>query len=308
MSSAISQENGVARRRRAGPMMSPEFRTTLVLLAPSLALLSFVIAYPVVRGFVYTFTNDSLLKAGRFVGIDNYIHLFEDHAFWHSLGFSALFAAANVVGCYLLGLGLAVVLQKDFPGRGVFRVMLLTPWIVPSLVAVTSWRWMVSDDGALVNKIIVALGGDPIYFLSSSAWTIAIVILVKIWVSFPFMMLSLLASLQAVDRTLYEAAEIDGATPWQAFCHVTCPEIKGVSIVLCVLMTIWTVNDFDTPWLFARGGPANATENLVVLAYRYTFARNDVGMGATVSFVTLFILMALFLVVMKISKGATNEK
>ena len=96
-----------------------------------------------------------------------------------------------------------------------------------------------------------------------------IVILIKIWVSFPFMMLSLLAALQAVDRSLYEAAEIDGATRWQAFMHVTMPEIRGVSIVLCILMTIWTVNDFDTPWLLARGGPANATENLVVHAYRY---------------------------------------
>jgi ABC-type sugar transport system permease subunit len=246
------------------------------------------------------------MRGGDFVGLKNYVRLLQDRAFWHSLSFSLVFALANVVGCYLLGLSLALVLQRDFPGRGLFRVLLLTPWIVPSLVAVVSWRWMVSDNGAFVNKIIAAFGGDPIYFLSSGKWTIVIVVLIKIWVSFPFMMLSLLAALQAVDRSLYEAAEIDGATHWQAFVHVTMPEIRGVSTVLCILMSIWTVNDFDTPWLLARGGPAGATENLVVLAYRYTFAGNDVGMGATVSFVTLFLLMALSLVVIKLSKGGHN--
>jgi ABC-type sugar transport system permease subunit len=295
-------------RARAKPLMTPELTTSAVLLFPSLLLLAVVIAYPIAQGFLYTFTDSSLLRPGSFVGMGNYGRLLQDRSFWHSLSFSAIFALSNVVGCYLLGLGLALMLQRDFPGRGLFRVLLLTPWIVPSLVAVVSWRWMVSDNGALANKIIAAFGGDPIYFLSNGNWTIVIVILIKIWVSFPFMMLSLLAALQAVDRSLYEAAEIDGATRWQAFMHVTMPEIRGVSIVLCILMTIWTVNDFDTPWLLARGGPANATENLVVHAYRYTFARNDVGMGATVSFVTLFILMALFLLVMRLTKGEHNAR
>ena len=207
------------------------------------------------------------------------------------------------MGCYLLGLGLALLLQKDFPARGLLRVLFLLPWIVPSLVAIVSWRWLVNDEHALFNQIITAFGGDPVYFLSNSTWAVVVVIVIKIWRSFPFMLLSLLAALQTVDRTLYEAAAIDGATKWQAFWHVTVPAIRGVSIVLCLLMTIWTVNDFDTPWLLAQGGPANATENLVVLAFRYTFARNDVGMGAAVSFVTLFLLLALFFVILRLQRG-----
>jgi ABC-type sugar transport system permease subunit len=302
MSASVSTEIG-GRRASAAPLMTAEMRTSLILLLPALLLLTFVIAYPMARGFWYTLTDSSLIKPGNFIGLRNYGELLRDRFFWHSVTFSAVFALSNVAGCYLLGLGLALILQKDFPGRGIFRVLLLTPWIVPSLVAVVSWRWMVSDKDALINKIIVAFGGDPIYFLSNGNWTILIVILIKIWVSFPFMMLSLLAALQAVDRSLYEAAALDGATRWQAFRYVTFPNIRGVSVVLCILMTIWTVNDFDTPWLLARGGPANATENLVVLAYRYTFARNNVGMGASVSFITLFILMALFVAVLKLTKG-----
>ena len=302
MSSSTTGETRVW-RARATPLMTQELTTSAVLLFPSLFLLAVVIAYPIAQGFLYTFTDSSLFRFGDFVGTENYGRLLQDRAFWHSLAFSAIFALINVVGCYLLGLGLALMLQKNFPGCGLFRVLLLVPWIVPSQVAVVSWRWMVSDNGALANKVIAAFGGNPIYFLSNGNWTILIVILIKIWVSFPFMMLSLLAALQTVDRSLYEAAEIDGATRWHAFIHVTMPEIRGISIVFCILMTIWTVNDFDTPWLLARGGPANATENLVVLAYRYTVARNDVGMGATVSFVTLFILMGLFLKVMRLTKG-----
>ncbi|NEJ10046.1 sugar ABC transporter permease [Rhizobium ruizarguesonis] len=275
---------------------------TLLLLLPSLILMIVVIGYPMIQGFWYSFTNGSLLKAGKFVGLRNYGKLLSDPSFWHALRFSLYFAIANIIGCYSLGLGLALLLQKDFPGRGLFRVLLLLPWIVPSLVAIVSWRWMINDDKALFNQIIVFFGGDPVYFLSSSNWTIAMVIIIKIWRSFPFMLLSLLAALQTIDRTLYEAADIDGATKWQSFRHVTMPAISGISVVLCLLMTVWTVNDFDTPWLLAQGGPANATENLVVLAYRFTFARNDVGMGAAVSFVTLAILMVIFTVVLRLQR------
>ncbi len=265
-------------------------------------LIAFVIAYPMVQGLWYSFTNGSLLKAGKFVGFSNYVKLLGEPSFWHALRFSLIFAVANIIGCYSLGLGLALILQREFPGRGLFRVLFLLPWIVPSLVAVVSWRWLMNDEHALFNQVVTFFGGDPVYFLSNSNWAVVMVILIKIWRSFPFMLLSLLAALQTIDRTLYEAAEIDGATSWQSFWHVTLPAIKGISVVLCLLMTIWTVNDFDTPWLLNQGGPANATENLVVLAYRYTFARNDVGMGATVSFVTLGILLMIFVAVLRLQK------
>jgi ABC-type sugar transport system permease subunit len=288
---------------RLQAIVKPAFVSCLALLAPSLILLALVVAYPMVKGLYYTVTDSSLFMPGRFIGWRNYADLLENPEFWHSLSFSAVFSLFAVSGCYSLGLGLALLLNRNFPLRGLLRVALLTPWIVPSLVAVVSWRWMVSDRDALFNRVIEAFGGSPIYFLSNDSWTVVIVILVKIWVSFPFMMLSLLAALQGIDQSIYEAAAIDGAKRWPTFLHITVPEIRKVSAVLCILMTIWTVNDFDTPWLLAQGGQANATENLVVLAYRYTFARNDVGMGATVSFVTLFLLMALFLVVLKLTGG-----
>ncbi len=302
MSVASDTPDTRAWRIRAKQLTNSEFVTPSILLAPSILLLLVVIAYPMVQGLFFSFTDGSLMKPGDFVGFDNYLKLLSTPAFYHSLRFSAIFAVSNIVGCYLLGLGLALLLQKDMPGRGVFRVLLLLPWIVPSLVSIVSWRWMVADDSALFNQVIKLFGGSPIYFLSDSNWAVVVVILIKIWRSFPFMMLSLLAALQSIDRSLYEAAAIDGATRWQSFWNVTVPQIKNISIVLCLLMTIWSVNDFDTPWLLAQGGPANATENLVVLAYRYTFARNDVGMGAATSFVTLFVLMALVFFLLRLQR------
>lgn len=291
-------------RAIARQLRSPDFRTTALFLAPSIVLMLIVIAYPMVQGFFYTFTNSSLLRPGKFVGLENYVDLLSSKDFWKSLRFSLIFAFFNILGCYTIGLGLALILNRDFPLRGLMRVMLLLPWIVPSLVAIISWRWLMNDETALFNQILGLFGIDPVYFLANSNWAVAMVIMIKIWRSVPFMLLSLLAALQTIDRTLYEAAEIDGASSWQSFWHVTMPAISGVSVVLCMLMTIWTVNDFDTPFLLAEGGPAGATENLVVLAYRHTFARNDVGMGATVSFVTLGILMVLFIFILRFQRRA----
>ncbi len=302
MNSLVHSNKTVSWRVRARKLANPQFVTPSILLAPSILLLLVVVAYPMAQGFYFSFTDGSLMKGGKLVGFDNYVKLLSSPAFWHSMRFSAIFAVCNIAGCYMLGLGLALLLQKDIAGRGVFRVLLLLPWIVPSLVSIVSWRWMVNDEKALFNQVITLFGGDPIYFLSDSGWAVTIVILIKIWRSFPFMMLSLLAALQSIDRSLYEAAAIDGATRWQAFWNVTVPQIKNISIVLCLLMTIWSVNDFDTPWLLAQGGPANATENLVVLAYRYTFARNDVGMGAATSFITLFMLMAIVFCLLRLQR------
>jgi ABC-type sugar transport system permease subunit len=289
-------------RSGARVIFTPELVTAAVLLAPSIILLAVVIVFPMLQGFWFSLTNGSLMKPGKFVGISNYVELLQSPAFYHSLRFSALFAVCNIVGSYLIGLGLALLMQRDMPGRGIYRVLLLLPWIVPSLVSIVAWRWMVMDDKALFNVVIKAFGGSPIFFLSESEWAIAVVIMIRIWRSVPFMMLSLLAALQTIDRSLYEAASIDGATRWQSFWNVTLPQLKNISIVLCLLMTIWTVNDFDTPWLLAQGGPANATETLVILAYRSTFARNDVGMGAATSFITLFILMILVFFLLRLQR------
>ncbi len=269
------------------------------LLLPALILVLTIFVYPFATGFYYSLKNGTMLVSGTFVGLANYVNLLASPDFGHALMFSALFALFGVSGSYLFGLVLAILLNKEMPARGFFRVALLVPWIIPSIVSMVSWRWLIADETGLVNIILGLFGIQPIYFLSSESLAIFSVIVVKIWRSFPFMMLSVLAALQTIDCDLYEAAEIDGASRWQGFRYVTLPHLKNISVVLWILMTIWSVNDFETPWLLTGGGPSFATENLIVYAYRLTFRRNDVGSGAATAFVTLVILIVLALLLLR---------
>jgi ABC-type sugar transport system permease subunit len=270
-----------------------------LLLAPSILLIVVIELYPFLQGLLYSFQNGSLLAPGTFIGLDNYVSTFTDPEFLHSVFFSAIFALFSVAGSYLVGLGLALLLIKSFPLRGLFRVLLIIPWILSSIVTIVSWRWLIQDQHGTINVLLSLVHLGPIFFLSSTGWAVVSVIVIKVWRSFPFMMISLIAALQTIDANIYEAARIDGAGRWAAFRYVTFPGIKNISIILWILMTIWSVNDFETPWLLTQGGPSNATESLMILAYKDTFTRNMVGTGAAVAFISLIILMILAIVMMR---------
>jgi ABC-type sugar transport system permease subunit len=286
------------RERRHGVDLLP-----YLLLIPSIALIVVIILYPLATGVYYSLNEGSLLRLDGFIGLANYRNLLARSDFRHALWFSALFAACSVAGSYLMGLGLALLLNQEIPGRAFFRVALLLPWVIPSIVSIASWRWLIADQNGLVNQALNLVGLGPIFFLSTGDWAMFSVIMIKIWRSFPFMMVSCLAALQSIDRDMYEAARIDGAGRWQSFRDITMPQIFGISVVMWILMTIWSVNDFETPWLLTQGGPSNATENLIVLAYKYTFTRNDVGIGSAIAVVSMIILMALALLLLRKQRG-----
>jgi len=271
-----------------------------LLLLPSVLLIVLIQLYPFVTGFLYSFQNGSLLAPGTFVGLQNYLATFTDPEFQYSIFFSAIFAIFSVVGSYLLGLGLALLLIKNFPLRGLFRVLLIIPWILSSIVTIVSWRWMIQDQHGTINVLLSWFHLGPIFFLSSTKWAVASVIVIKVWRTFPFMMISLIAALQTIDTSLYEAARIDGADRWASFRSVTFPGIQNISIILWILMTIWSVNDFETPFLLTAGGPSNATESLMILAYKDVFARNALGAGSAVAFISLIFLMILAIVMMRL--------
>jgi ABC-type sugar transport system permease subunit len=269
------------------------------LLLPSVVLICLIELYPFLTGLSFSLHKGTLLGTGSFCGLQNYQRLFNSPDFYNALWFSFIFALFNVLFSYLIGLALALFLNLDFPGRGFCRVFLLIPWIVPAVVSIVSWKWLIADRGGLVNILLGDLGLGPIYFLSESSWAMVAVIVIKVWRSFPFMMLSLLAALQVIDKTLYEAAKLDGANNWHLFWYITLPHLKNISIIQGILMMIWSINDFETPFLLTQGGPSNATENLILLSYRYTFGRNDVGRGSATALVTLALLTVLAWLMMR---------
>jgi ABC-type sugar transport system permease subunit len=277
-------------RRLARPRHLPAWLFPAGLIFPSLTVIALVSLYPFVNGIYLSLTNTALLGGGNFVGFNSFRFVLENPEFTGALEFSLVFTVGAVFGSYFIGLLLALLLNTEVWGRGFFRAALMIPWIVPPIVSIVSWRWML-DQAGLINSVLGDLGIAPVFFLSSTFWAPVLVIVVKIWISFPFMLVTLLASLQAIPQEYYEAARIDGAGPLAAFWSITVPQIRMVSLISWLLMTIWSMNDFTTPWLLTQGGPVNSTENLIVLAFKYAFQVGNVGIGAAVAIITMLIML-----------------
>ncbi len=271
-------------------------------LLPSICFISFIIVYPMITGLMYSFKNGTMFDSGTFVGLENFKRIFVMPEFWNACRFSAIFSVIGVSGSYGIGLGLALFLNKDVPFRNFFRAAILIPWIVPSIVSIVSWRWLLGDQGSIINTILGAFGKSPILFLADQTWAVLSVSFVKVWRSFPFMMVSLLAVLQTIPEEQYEAARIDGANRLQLFKYVTWPNLIPITIVCGILMTIWSVNDFDTIFLLTNGGPFDSTQNIVVMAYKYSFTKNDIAGGSAMAIITMLTLMILANFVLRVQK------
>jgi len=294
--------SGRARRRGVltrAPRFSRSERLSYAFLAPSLLVFALIMGYPFVQGLAYSFRGGSLLALGGFVGLDNYSQLLQDPEFQNAVVFTAVFTIGTVAGSYLIGLGLALLLNAEIAGRGVLRGALLIPWIIPSIVSTQSFRWLLEPQNGPVDALLQHLGFQPIPFFATPAWATFTVTLVKVWRSYPFMMVSCLAALQTIDPNLGEAAAVDGAGKTAWFKHIAWPHIATLSIVMWIMMAIFSIHDFETIWLLTQGGPGFATENLMVLSYKYTFIVQNVGLGSAAAIVSLVVLMALAVLLLR---------
>jgi multiple sugar transport system permease protein len=270
--------------------------TVLALVAPSVLLLLLINAYPLVSAANQSVHNGSLISPGSLVGLDNYRAVLTSAAFWQAAEFTLVFTVVGVFGSWAVGLGMALLLQADLPGRSVFKVLLLLPWVVPVVVSATSINYLVATPSSPVPSLFHALGlGTPL-FLANLTWAKVTVCVYKVWVSFPFMMLMSSAALASVDKTMYEAAQMDGAGAIQQFRRITLPIIARPTYISWILMTIFCVNDFPTIYLLTGGGPVSATTTLVVLAYRTVFQNFEVGPGVAIAFLMTLTLVAVSVV------------
>jgi multiple sugar transport system permease protein len=268
-----------------------QFTFPVLFLLPSLLLVSVINIYPFLTGVMYSFRDGNLLRPGTFVGFQNYLDLFHLGDFWQAVIFSATFAGICVSGGYLFGLFIALILNMDVPFRGFFRAALLIPWIVPSIVSVVCWRWLVMDQLSLANVVLGWFGIEPIYFLVDKVWVVIIVCLVKIWKNFPFIAVSLLAAMQSINKDLYEAAKIDGANRFQAFFKITMPFLLPISKVCGILLTIWSFNDYDILRMLTDGGPMGRTTNIILLSFNYAFSRELLGTSSAMAVIALIIVL-----------------
>jgi ABC-type sugar transport system permease subunit len=270
-----------------------------LLILPSLVFLAAVEFYPLGRGILEGFKYHNRVQpwATRYNGLDNFRKAFESHDVRLALRNSVVIVGGIVVFSYLLGLIAGLILhQKTLRFRGIYRTLILIPWVTPPIAAYISWQWMLNDFG-IVNRVLYHLGFvneiEPIIFLGEPNLAVASVIMVGTWFRFPFMMITILAALTAIPDDLYEAASLDGANPIQAFRDITLPLIVPVSVIATLLQAIWTFNDFGLTYVLTGGGPANATLTLILLAYREAFQRPNIGYGTSLAIISMVLMLCL---------------
>ena len=262
-----------------------------ILVAPAILLILGLVAYPFLFAIWVSFTDMVVGSAGNFVGFKNFEYLAGTATFYSAIWNTIVIVLVSDALKLMIGLGLALLVHQNLPGRGIFRSFLMLPWAMPAFVAFLTWRVLYQPIGGGINLILTQTGLYPhvIDFLGTRATAMGSVIVASVWRGFPFWFVSILAALQSVPKELYEAAIVDGATTWQRFWHVTIPSLMPVIIVTTLLSSIWTANGFEHVWLLTAGGPSDATMVFPVLAY-FGMQTQRIGEAAAVSVYMLPVL------------------
>jgi multiple sugar transport system permease protein len=266
-----------------------------LLLAPSLLLIGGLILYPILYNlWLSLFDKHAFLPVQAFVGFKHYRYFAGDEEFWSSFWYGSVYSAATIVLQLGLGVAAALLLNEVFIGRNFLRGVVLFPYMIPTIVAVILWKWLLNDQFGLVNHLLVAAGfvGAPVPWLGKDyiMWSL---ILTSVWQFFPFVVIAYLARLQTIPPELYEAATVDGATAWRRFLHVTLPQTWNVLFVIILLRSIWMFTKFDTVWLMAgEGAVGRYIRTLPVYAYMRSFTYLQAGMGAALAVIMFALLLA----------------
>lgn len=283
---------GTPRRPRPRGRLSTRTLTLLFFATPAVLLLALLNLYPLIYAGQQSLRNGDLVDAGSFVGLENYAQVLGSPEFWRAAGFTLVFTLVGVFGSWAVGLGLALLLRTRVPARGMLKVLLLLPWVVPIVVSSTAWNWLVATPQSPLPMLAERLGFGNVLFLADPALAQATVCVFKVWVSFPFMMMMMSSALASVDTNVYEASTVDGASRWQTFRLITLPMIARSTYISWILMTIFCVNDFPTIFLLTGGGPVDSTQTLVVLAYTTVFQNFQTGPGVAIAFLMTIVLIA----------------
>jgi multiple sugar transport system permease protein len=293
-------------RRVPGARRIPEHWWGYVLIAPALLLALSVILYPVAYSIWLGFhAKHAYLPIQNWVGIDNYrLFLFEDPDFWRSVWLGTIYAVGTVVLQLLFGVGIALVLNESFVGRGFIRGLALFPYMLPTIVVVILMRWIFNDSYGVLKYALEASGlmaRAPVWFAPENV--MLSLILVSTWQFFPFVVISALARLQTIDPELYAAAKVDGAGALRRFWHITLPQLRSILFVVILLRFIFMFTKFDIIYLFAgAGGLGYYVRTLPIFAFVKSFGELQVGAGAALASIMFAMLVAFALVYFRVFK------
>ncbi|MBN1505009.1 MAG: sugar ABC transporter permease [Candidatus Eisenbacteria bacterium] len=261
-------------------------------LIPALAALSLVTVYPIVYVLWLSLHRKLLIfDISKLVWLENYRFLLVDTRYWNALKNTAYFTGVSVILELLLGLGIAVLLNRVFAGKGVVRSLVLVPWAIPTVVSAKMWEWLYNPDFGFLNYLL----GTSINWLGSPFWALNAAIFMDVWKTTPFVVILLTAGLQTIPKELYEAARVDAASAWQIFRRITLPLLKPTILVVLIFRTLDAFRVFDSIYVLTGGGPANTTETLSIYAYKVLFQTLQFGYGSAIA-LTVFLLVGMITV------------
>jgi multiple sugar transport system permease protein len=264
--------------------------------APGLITFAVFIVYAVYTSFVLSFHEWNILEPEKpFVGLDNYREVMQDESFWDAVGHSIYFVLGSVPATMAIALGLALLLNTKIRGLGIFRTAYYLPVITPLVIAAILWKWVYNGDFGVLNFYLLKLNviDQPIQWLGDSRWAMPAVIVMNIWKGVGFNMVVYLAGLQAIPAEYYEAADVDGAGPWQQFKRITLPLVAPTTFFLLVINTIGSMRAFEQIFVMTQGGPpgpGGATTTVVYYIYTTAFKFFRMGYASALAY-TLFLLM-----------------
>ncbi len=301
-------------------LQARETRLAWSLILPTALIVFGVVIFPAIFSVWVSFHDVGLHNLNDvfnapFVGFENYRKVFQDYAFkfqpglsWGAAITSIVYSFAATILTIIVGLGAALLLNRPFRARGFTRAMFLFPYVAPIVSMAFVWKWILDPrPSGVLNDVLMKLGliELPQAYLATRGLTLLIVIIFEAWRYFPFAMLMILARLQAIDSTLYEASDVDGANTWQKFWHITLPELRYVVGAIFLLRLMWTFNKFDDIFLLTGGG--FGTKVLPVLTYEFSFKLFDFGRGAATAMILLAILVVFMaFYVTTVMKNAEN--
>ncbi len=297
---------------KATPRERQEWFFAFCLLSPALVMLSIFVLYPFLKGLWLSVINTEVARPGEFVGFKNFIKLWNDQIFRRTAQNTILYTLAATVLKLGLGMIVALLLNRLIGFKRILRASMLLPWIVPTVLSALAWKWMFDPTFSVINFFLFRLGittkqiswlGGPVLALSS-------VIIVNVWRGMPFFAITLLAGLQTINPTLYEASAMDGANGWQRFWHVTWPLLMPVTMVVVLFSVIMTFADFQLVYILTGGGPANTTHLFATYAYQIGIATGKISEGAAISlamFPFLFLVVVFQLWYIRRGEGVKEE-
>ncbi|MBD3233885.1 MAG: ABC transporter permease subunit [candidate division Zixibacteria bacterium] len=283
------------------------------LIAPAAITILLVAIYPIISVYILSLT-ERLLSLGidRFIWLQNYQKLLTDPRFWNAFTNTCIFTGVSVSLELLLGLAIALFINRPFSLRGIIRAAVLLPWAIPTVVSAKMWAWIFNTDLGILNYALQSFGiiSSNLNWLGEPTLALGSAIIVDVWKTTPFAALLLLAGLQIIPDDLYKAASVDGASNWQKFWHITLPHLKPIMLIVLLFRTLDAFRIFDSIYILTGGGPANSTETLSIYAYKILFQTLDFGYGSTIAvsvFIFVVLISLIYIFVLRKQGSLLNE-